>query len=906
MAFNRTGSSQNPLESILEGNMPPLREKDKGNVFKRRSVNLNRSIQLLDEAVGSPSYLPLTPKTPRGRLLRHSHYTPVKVPSSSNFDVSQMFTPTPRKGQFDVTEDITTTNVSLLMEEDPGLAASSGLYHDFQQSMKRNPAPQQVFDLLSDYEQVCKDQVYVLKKLVSRAVPQQDKCKKTYKTLGLLDKEKVTWQLVHSLYRDRTDTEINNHYHEEDMLIEGAEKIATDQNLVDNLYAQNDTLRRSQLVIDWLESCASENLDMLADNVKFFSDQPVAWENTLHHLKNKVSGVPMASDRPLVDELDPDAPIRQNRILDDLDKEDEDRLLQHIFICLRAGQLEKAQEVCQKCGQFWRAATLEGWRLYHDPNYEKLGPDNQMAAVRGNPYRDVWKKVCWNMANETKLSMCEKAIYAVFSGNLPALLPMCRSWTDHVWAYFKVMVDVQVEKEIRTKGVPDRKLDDLPPSYWDRLMEPRNVFEQIEASPDEIVRNESEHWFCVIEKYIILGDVGALIEVMHNWVVKTGQELPGHLLRFMCHLILFLRAVGHATKEELCTTILEAYVEHIITNKHSHLVAHYVARLPRQSQVIWYAKFLEGIEDRTERQSCLQQAEEEGLDIPLITKTVVENIRHRDTFVVKADTTLPPETTVSEEDRKKIEAIDWLVFDPTQRAEAMKQANAVMRSFIALKKHLAAREVFEKLPADSVDLIMRYSHQQKGSVGSSDENAIREYLCIRAYLDAVESFNSWFSLFHHDKPVKPDLIVGGNFTERVAYEHRLKQYEAENDRWKHNVTQQTRVTRDRIFNVLLFTDGGWMKDQRGDDEDSDPLRTSQMESLRKLYLPALCFNLHYLLHSTRMYAECLQLADVIASEQYQLYKTFDKDELQRLLRLFRESSLALLDIGKDPLGYELV
>ena len=58
--------------------------------------------------------------------------------------------------------------------------------------------------------------------------------------------------------------------------------------------------------------------------------------------------------------------------------------------------------------------------------------------------------------------------------------------------------------------------------------------------------------------------------------------------------------------------------------------------------------FVTGIEDRTERLACLQQAEEEGLDIPLITKTVVENIRHRDTTVIKADANQPPETTISE------------------------------------------------------------------------------------------------------------------------------------------------------------------------------------------------------------------------------------------------------------------
>ena len=38
---------------------------------------------------------------------------------------------------------------------------------------------------------------------------------------------------------------------------------------------------------------------------------------------------------------DPDAPLRQNARLDDLDKEDEDRLLQYIFTCLRSGQIQK-------------------------------------------------------------------------------------------------------------------------------------------------------------------------------------------------------------------------------------------------------------------------------------------------------------------------------------------------------------------------------------------------------------------------------------------------------------------------------------------------------------------------------------------------------------------------------------
>jgi nuclear pore complex protein Nup107 len=35
-----------------------------------------------------------------------------------------------------------------------------------------------------------------------------------------------------------------------------------------------------------------------------------------------------------------------------------------------------------------------------------------------------------------------------------------------------------------------------------------------------------------------------------------------------------------------------------------------------------------------------------------------------------------------QEDLKKIEAIEWLIFDPSQRNDAIKQSNAIMRCFL--------------------------------------------------------------------------------------------------------------------------------------------------------------------------------------------------------------------------------
>jgi len=50
----------------------------------------------------------------------------------------------------------------------------------------------------------------------------------------------------------------------------------------------------------------------------------------------------------------------------------------------------------------WRAATLEGWRLYHDPNMTQLGPGGTVLGVEGNPFRDIWKRSCWKLSENVR------------------------------------------------------------------------------------------------------------------------------------------------------------------------------------------------------------------------------------------------------------------------------------------------------------------------------------------------------------------------------------------------------------------------------------------------------------------------------------------------------------------------
>lgn len=930
----------------MEGGSPMVREQQMSKTFKRRSATLNvqKSLKLLDESVASP--VALGARTPGGTL-RHSSYTPRQLSSTSKFDVSSRG-PTPKRtpvgrrsftspgyqdsfllGQTsasmaplpeeDITEEITTTNVGLLLAEDPGISASRGLYQDFLQCLRTHTSQSDLFALVEEYQSVCREQVEMLKKLFSRASKQEEKFRKTFQVLHLLSQEEATWKLVRNLFYDRLEGSLKN---EMLMDVDSSEDrhivmgIQRDQEIADNLVKRDKTLRECQLVVDWLEGCAERDFETFSGNIKFFSDRAVGYENALHRLKNQQSGVPSGPDRGLTTELDPDAPQRQNARLDDLDKEDEDRLLQYVFACLRTGKIDTAEKICVSCGQAWRAASLQGWKLYNDPNFEGLGPECQRSPVFGNPYRDVWKKVCWNMCQCARTGVYERAVYAVLSGNLHGVLPVCKSWLDYLWAYYKIMVDQKIEDEVRLRTTVDRPLEPLPGEYWEKRLEPKTVFKEIEAV--EGVTQEAFTWYPVIQKHIILEDIPGLMGVLYKWVTQERQDLPLHLIRFIAHLALFLRTSEYNTKEEYSNLIIEAYVDELIKDKQYLLIAYYVSKLPSDAQVHWYAKFLEGITDKSERQRYLDLAENCGLDLAQITKRVVENIRSKsevDISSLAGKQTETVDTNISEEDRKKIEAIDWLVFDISQRAEAMKQANALMRMFIAMKKLVAAREVFDKLPPDSIDVIINTWYQQTGTkeLLLEDKNSVREYLCMKAYLDAVESFDDWFNHYHHSKPTRPSPPEGGSFTDKVAYEHQLKLYEQEKDRWHHNLLLQTQTTKDHMYNVLLFADGGWMIDQTQPDQAPDSasdtgvevLRQEQLEGLRRLVLPGLMFLLHTVLHTSEQYMECLKLADIVMSEQYKLYEVFRKDELQRLLTLLRESALPLLDQGRDPLGFEL-
>lgn len=141
-----------------------------------------------------------------------------------------------------------------------------------------------------------------------------------YDDFAWLSQELNTWKLLHCLYKDRLLNQCNDDAMNEDSIH------ASEKEIIERLYKENENLREYQLIVDWLEQCESQRP---VDKFAHYMDETVSWENTLHQLQN-IDRTVFSAKKSIVKSLDPDAPHRENLPLHDLDAEDEERIAKEV------------------------------------------------------------------------------------------------------------------------------------------------------------------------------------------------------------------------------------------------------------------------------------------------------------------------------------------------------------------------------------------------------------------------------------------------------------------------------------------------------------------------------------------------------------------------------------------------
>eukprot|EP00040_Diaphanoeca_grandis_P031914 m.192200 g.192200 ORF g.192200 m.192200 type:complete len:919 (-) comp32455_c1_seq1:40-2796(-) len=757
--------------------------------------------------------------------------------------------------------------------------------------------------------------------------------------ISQLKQERNTWRLLETVLEDHCRTQPDMDQMDEDEPHNISEW--TDRMRIDHLFVVNGDLRQSQFVVEWLEESAKFEFDEFI-GLSNYESADVCWRSTMEQISSGRAGRAAS-----VFTMDPDAPMRNGGKLADQDEEDDTRLLKKVFALIRIGDINKAQKLCEQAGQPWRAATMDGWRLWHDRKAAAiLGVVDESEETEGhvgNFFRDVWKANCWEISEQDGYHLHERAIYAALSGNLRQLLKVCHSWEDALWAHFRVLVDRCVEKELRERPLQYRStLAELPAMYNDTNLDPKDIFDGLNASPIETIQKGATEPFHKIQSWLILFCVDnrsldhdttyldAIIDYLHQLaspgITAPAAEKKQHL-RFFAHVIIFLRDVQLLERDErACTSedslrrwrhsndVIYAYVSYLIEQKqptHYEFIAKYTAELSAATQVQCYAQFLNDIKDTDTRRRCLQYADDAGLEVSKITKEVVENMtKTRDDNIDESMVTLAVSSQgldlkISKNDQMKIQSIEWLTFHESDRLEALVQSNAVMREFLAARKMHAAQEVLLKLPPDSVEVIQTLFEAEY----DGDDDKLRlldatllEHIGIKAYVEANDAFEAWHRCFSEDRPV----LTGASSNETTQVQRFMQQesdqiaFERRQQRWHEQCIRMGEDVELKTLNALQSAEG-WFADFKDD-------RSGQLRLLRKHCIPALLIHLHRVLHDSGKFQECIKIADLIAADP-KLVEVFRecKQELRDILKAIRRSSMELLKQNPDldALGYPI-
>uniref|UniRef100_A0A182PSM0 Nuclear pore complex protein n=1 Tax=Anopheles epiroticus TaxID=199890 RepID=A0A182PSM0_9DIPT len=769
--------------------------------------------------------------------------------------------------------------------------AGKQLCEDFLHVLQRHNNASDVFEAIDDLVKSLDDTLMQLtnasKQLVSAGRERRLHAEEMW-----LNAERDTWRLMTCLYRDRLITQ------KQDNEMDDLPLVNSEQTIITHLYGGNANLREYQMIVDWLEQMAIQQNQF---EMGHYLNRTVAWENTLHQLL-EVGQTVFGSGRALVKSLDPDAPIREKLPLHDLDTEDQMQLAKQVFFDIRQGRLKHAQLKCENYGQAWKAAMLEGWRLHHDPNYDKENVTLSRDPIEGNPRRDLWKKFAWQMAESRMVDPYTKATIGSLCGHLDSMVEVLseHSWNDMLWAYLKTQIDIRVESEIRSHCI--KSYLPMPERYWNGKMSLEQIFNALEAHKNARISVAAKDVDKVIQKHIMLDDIPELMRTVDEWLESTEVVLIPQMLRFLAHFVMFLRQIGKTFQEDIGDRVIKRYVEYLCTLGAPHMVAFYTAALPPAMQLLLYSQFLQTISDSEQRKRALEDGYNYGLDVPTITVYTVEHYRALEAI---DDESAPVASgTLSELDEQKISSLEWLTFYPDQRGELLWQTNTLIRYFLARRSIDAARKTFAVIPADTMEVIFTH-YGSKDDIPCREEVSIREYLCYQTYLAAIQGYNDWSQLFYNGKPKAPPPVKISNFTEQVTSDHREATYRKDLKNWELRLAEMTNLTRDLLYNVLLFPEAGWLVDtdtmKPPPDDDEDWLhRAIQMENLRKLCIPEVVLLLHQLHTLTERHSENLLLADVLCSETRKLYSVFPKHKLAETLTKIAESSLTLMNARKDP------
>ncbi|EST08662.1 Nuclear pore protein [Kalmanozyma brasiliensis GHG001] len=777
--------------------------------------------------------------------------------------------------------------------------------------------------------------------------------------------EQNTWRLIHGLTSERLHRlERQSQLASEEQQDKAMQAYETPLAAIQSIFEKEEHLNELRIIREWLQDTLAPRhivevrkgyLAFTKNRVRAEKRASVGGGSTANDGRKLTFGSAASSSfapknrGKAVKNLDPDAVSRGEGGLELEDATYEKALLRTLFEYARAGRLDAAFDLCHQTDQSWRAATLRGAMLYHDP---AVGFEVQdVDRVVGNRNRSLWKSACKKLAANTNLDEFERALYGSLAGDLSSVAHVSQSWEELLWAHVNAKLEAAVdlklderhnwwsqEADVELFGEGEHGAVKLSQGVSStssaaaaaassgggegpqvgkvskneiELGSLNGVFEKLSQTQSNSIHLEANNPYRLVQRSIISNNLPELFNRFADNLGDMQASLEpatfARLLRFFAHLILYLRLLSISLPDFACNAILSCYVQVLEAAGESDLVAMYASSLEPQSATRSYANFLRSMDVNSSCEAkahALRQAEEHNLDFAAVARCTVDIVFDElfPTIMSDFDETAgfggarsgPGKLDAARFDIRLdaneealVRAIDWLTFDPSTYADAIIQSNNLTRLFLSTGRLHAAKVLRDRMPSDILAVLDIVDV-------SMDQNIERSGW--DTFFTALEAHVA-YKAFWTTRPA--DVAAAGARTGGLSKLERMN--------WTKALSQVVEQARELDL-VLLKRD--WLKIPL--DHTSGGLETErrarELFDIRQTYIPEIVFRLHDMLVESASVIPtnlnmALRLSEIVADERHKIYLEFIRGNGQNLLQDYllrvREASLLLLENGGD-------
>lgn len=505
--------------------------------------------------------------------------------------------------------------------------------------------------------------------------------------------EHQTWELFGTLSSHRLDSQMRN---QEEMPLElSRNKYTSNQRMHQYLYETDPKFKEWSLILQWLwtyapnPAAAMEEGSFKGGNGWMYTKETLKQEKRLKGRKGKSSLAysPLRRSKDKITELDPDAPTRQQKQLEEEDEKNQKVLFRSIWLLLRSGDFASAKTLCSDFGEWWTCATLGGKSEAWDPLIDGQRFDDaedgdemetesvQAESVVGNRRRELWKRMCYATAQRAGASDWERAVYGVLCGDLESVCttvefasnvkvwlankaqvsPVCESWEDHLYAHMNSLVEEYYTQYLHRNGRIPLSTLKFPTfdstafhSRTGSLTDDDSILSRIIDSLASLEHLKSE---ARIPLRIIQGSL--LSQRFHELVGELNRQLqrfsedpdydPGseegymgleitdcRMLRVVVHILLILQSLNAGftpgtPNHEAAEGLIAAYIDFLgEINKHE-LIPLYAGRLSPQKAINVMGGLLRGITSDAKRMELLKLMKLHNIDYVGCLRKGMEN-----------------------------------------------------------------------------------------------------------------------------------------------------------------------------------------------------------------------------------------------------------------------------------------